>query len=189
MRSLTGYPVIIQVVSIQTTKQTQLSWSAGTWKVFSLSKCVGFPLPFIIFCTYSFYRSIKPYLPHHLQQRMFRRRTTMKTCLQPNYRRLCLATSLCAAMWHQNFIWTTKLLPDLSHMLRSRYAYFNIIWHSLLICDCQLHFNLQTAGSWTSIYGGFDYQGLYNYVVDVFEDNPGPAAKKRAQNLLNWWSM
>jgi hypothetical protein len=55
--------------------------------------------------------------------------------------------------------------------------------------DCQLHFNLQTAGSWTSVYGGFDYQGLHNYVVDFFEDTPGPAAKKRAQELLNWWSM
>ena len=39
------------------------------------------------------------------------------------------------------------------------------------------------------IYGGFDYHGLYNYVVDVFEDTPGPATKKRAQDLLNWWSM
>lgn len=60
---------------------------------------------------------------------------------------------------------------------------------SMLICDCQLHFNLQTSGSWTSVYGGFDYQELYNYVVDFFEDTPGPAAKKRAQELLNWWSV
>jgi hypothetical protein len=52
----------------------------------------------------------------------------------------------------------------------------------------QLHFNLQTAGSWAATYGGFDYKGLYNYIVDVFEDVPGPAAKKRAQDLLNWWS-
>jgi hypothetical protein len=60
---------------------------------------------------------------------------------------------------------------------------------TLTIHDCQLHFNLQTAGSWTQVYGGFDYQGLYNYVVDFFEDTPGPAARKRAQELLNWWSM
>ena len=58
----------------------------------------------------------------------------------------------------------------------------------MLICNCQLHFNLQTAGSWTPVYNGFDYQELYNYVIDVFEDTPGPAAKKRAQDLLNWWS-
>jgi hypothetical protein len=32
-------------------------------------------------------------------------------------------------------------------------------------------------------------QLLHNYVVDFFEDTPGPAAKKRAQELLNWWSM
>ena len=58
----------------------------------------------------------------------------------------------------------------------------------MLICDCQLHFNLQTAGSWAQFYGGFDYQGLYNYIVDVFEDTPGPASKKRAKDLLNWWA-
>jgi hypothetical protein len=60
---------------------------------------------------------------------------------------------------------------------------------STLICGCQLHFNLQTADSWARFYGGFDYQGLYNYIVDVFEDTPGPAAKKRSKDLLNWWSM
>ncbi|KIJ94639.1 hypothetical protein K443DRAFT_11933 [Laccaria amethystina LaAM-08-1] len=59
---------------------------------------------------------------------------------------------------------------------------------SIAYAAVQLHFNLQTAGSWSAIYGGFNYQGLYNYVVDVFEDAPGPAAKKRAQDLLNWWS-
>ena len=64
-----------------------------------------------------------------------------------------------------------------------------ILRRCILICVRELHFNLQTAGSWTSVYGGFDYNGLYNYVVDFFEDTPGPAAKKRAQELLNWWSM
>jgi hypothetical protein len=68
-------------------------------------------------------------------------------------------------------------------------AYVNVSYVVVLICDCELHFNLQTAGSWTSVYSGFDYNGLYNYVVDFFEDTPGPAAKKRAQELLNWWSM
>jgi hypothetical protein len=60
---------------------------------------------------------------------------------------------------------------------------------SRFICGFKLHFNLQTAGSWTPVYGGFDYLGLYNFVVDFFEDTPGPAAKKRAQELLKWWSM
>jgi hypothetical protein len=58
-----------------------------------------------------------------------------------------------------------------------------------LFVAVQLHFNLQTAGSWAQFYGGFDYQGLHNYIVDFFEDTPGPAAKKRAKDLLNWWSM
>jgi hypothetical protein len=59
----------------------------------------------------------------------------------------------------------------------------------VLICNCQLHFNLQTAGSWTPVYGGFDYRGLYDYIIDFFEDTQGPAAKKRAQELLTWWTM
>lgn len=58
----------------------------------------------------------------------------------------------------------------------------------MLIDSRQLHFNLQTATSWAPIYGGFDYRGLYNYVVDFFDDAPGPEAKKRSKDLLDWWS-
>jgi hypothetical protein len=75
-------------------------------------------------------------------------------------------------------------------MLPYRYVHVTVS-HVVLtpICNCQLHFNLQTASSWTAVYGGFDYHGLYNYIVDFFEDTPGPAAKKRAQELLYWWTM
>ncbi|KJA14120.1 hypothetical protein HYPSUDRAFT_208728 [Hypholoma sublateritium FD-334 SS-4] len=59
---------------------------------------------------------------------------------------------------------------------------------SIAYAAVQLHFNLQTAASWASIYGGFDYQGLYNYIVDFFDDAPGPEAKKRSKDLLDWWS-
>jgi hypothetical protein len=83
----------------------------------------------------------------------------------------------------------SKVTPRSIAYAAVQVCYIFIILHSPLICDQQLHFNLQTAGSWTPIYGGFDYQGLYNYVVDAFEDTPGPASKKRAQDLLNWWSM
>jgi len=48
---------------------------------------------------------------------------------------------------------------------------------SISTCKLQVH------------YGEFDYQGLHNYVVNLFEDTPGPAAKKYVQELLNWWSM
>lgn len=78
-----------------------------------LLKVCQFTLPFISYSYFSFYRSIKPYSPRHLQRRMFRRRMTMKTCLQPNYRRFCLEASLCAAMWHRNSIWMGRLLLGL----------------------------------------------------------------------------
>lgn len=58
----------------------------------------------------------------------------------------------------------------------------------MLIRNCQLHFNLQTGATWTPVFEGFNYVGLYNYVVDFFEDIPGPAAKERTQELLNWWT-
>lgn len=53
----------------------------------------------------------------------------------------------------------------------------------------QLHFNLQTAERWNELYGGFDYRGLYNYIVDFFEDVQDGPAKTRAQDLLKWWSL
>ncbi|KJA27916.1 hypothetical protein HYPSUDRAFT_130887, partial [Hypholoma sublateritium FD-334 SS-4] len=59
---------------------------------------------------------------------------------------------------------------------------------SIAYAAVQLHFNLQTAASWASVYGGFDYQGLSNYIVDFFEDAPGLVAKKHAKELLEWWS-
>lgn len=59
---------------------------------------------------------------------------------------------------------------------------------SLSVAGRQLHFSLQTAASWAPIYGGFDYRGLYNYVVDFFDDAPGPAAKRRSKELIDWWS-
>ena len=58
----------------------------------------------------------------------------------------------------------------------------------MFISNIQLHFNLQTAERWSEIYGGFDYRGLYNYIVDFFEDLQGGPAKQRAQDLLKWWT-
>ncbi|KAF8958643.1 hypothetical protein BDZ97DRAFT_1668205, partial [Flammula alnicola] len=60
---------------------------------------------------------------------------------------------------------------------------------SIAYAAVQLHFNLQTADRWLEIYGGFDYRGLYNYIINFFEDVHEPATKKHAQDLLNWWSM
>lgn len=73
-------------------------------------------------------------------------------------------------------------------MLQYRSLSILFACHSMLIDSRQLHFNLQTATSWAPIYGGFDYRGLYNYVVDFFDDAPGPEAKKRSKDLLDWWS-
>ncbi|KAF9475565.1 hypothetical protein BDN70DRAFT_883565 [Pholiota conissans] len=59
---------------------------------------------------------------------------------------------------------------------------------SIAYAAVQLHFNLQASENWSEILGGFDYRAFYNYIVDFFEDVDEPAAKKRAQALLSWWS-
>ncbi|PPQ81607.1 hypothetical protein CVT26_013569 [Gymnopilus dilepis] len=46
---------------------------------------------------------------------------------------------------------------------------------------------VMTGERWDPTYGGFDYVGLYNYIVDFFEDLHDPLTKKRARELLLWW--
>lgn len=36
--------------------------------------------------------------------------------------------------------------------------------------------------------GDFDYQIFWNNIVDFFEDAPGPAARARVNELLEWWT-
>ncbi|KAF8872004.1 hypothetical protein BD779DRAFT_1453336 [Infundibulicybe gibba] len=52
----------------------------------------------------------------------------------------------------------------------------------------QLHFALTDTPQWTDIHHNFDYQGLYNFIIDFFEDVDGPDAKQFAKNLLGWWN-
>ena len=189
MKNLTGFPVTIQSVSTQTTKQMRLGWSPGTSKVFSLSKCVGLPLPF---SSYSYLLVLQVYKAiftspssakyvseddddENMPPAKLRKISSSNKPVRRN-----VATKL-----HLN----GKVTPrSIAYAAVQVCLFYYMASSPLLICDCKLHFNLQTAGSWSAICGGFDYEGLYNYIVDVFEDTPGPAAKKRAQDLLKWWS-
>ncbi|PPR01365.1 hypothetical protein CVT26_015414 [Gymnopilus dilepis] len=51
-----------------------------------------------------------------------------------------------------------------------------------------VHFNLGTAERWTSPYTGFDYGGLYDYIVDYFEDINDEETKERSEDLPKWWT-
>ncbi|KIL59469.1 hypothetical protein M378DRAFT_131524 [Amanita muscaria Koide BX008] len=51
-----------------------------------------------------------------------------------------------------------------------------------------LHFSLNSASTWTIAHKGFSYKDLWNFIVDFFEDVPGPAAARRAKRLLDWWN-
>lgn len=67
---------------------------------------------------------------------------------------------------------------------------FPLTYHlTLLTVNCsQLRFALSNASAWHEIDACFNYINFYNNIVDFFEMTPGPAAQKRTQELLEWWS-
>ncbi|KAG1900224.1 uncharacterized protein F5891DRAFT_1188921 [Suillus fuscotomentosus] len=42
--------------------------------------------------------------------------------------------------------------------------------------------------SWRNVDGDFDYEIFWTNIVDFFEDAPGPAARARVNELLEWWT-
>jgi hypothetical protein len=52
----------------------------------------------------------------------------------------------------------------------------------------QLHFALQSASHWRRIYDDFNYEELYNLVVDYFEATASPNVRKETKALLDWWN-
>ncbi|KIY49998.1 hypothetical protein FISHEDRAFT_57730 [Fistulina hepatica ATCC 64428] len=58
-------------------------------------------------------------------------------------------------------------------------------------CAVQLHFNLTDAQLWPQdgIYMGYNYHGLYNFIVDYFEqDSSHPEDQRAVDDLLKWWN-
>ncbi|KAG1775758.1 hypothetical protein EV702DRAFT_972623 [Suillus placidus] len=51
-----------------------------------------------------------------------------------------------------------------------------------------VRFALSNITSWCTVDGDFDYQIYWNNIVDFFEDAPGPAARVRVNELLEWWT-
>ncbi|KAG2089536.1 hypothetical protein BD769DRAFT_1372030 [Suillus cothurnatus] len=51
-----------------------------------------------------------------------------------------------------------------------------------------MRFALSSITSWRNIDGDFDYEIFWNNIVDFFEDAPGPAARARVNELLEWWT-
>ncbi|KAG1839593.1 hypothetical protein C8R48DRAFT_621548 [Suillus tomentosus] len=52
-----------------------------------------------------------------------------------------------------------------------------------------IRFTLSSITSWRAVDGDFDYNTCWNNVVDFFEDSPGPAARLRVKELLEWWTQ
>ncbi|KAG1896006.1 uncharacterized protein F5891DRAFT_1193646 [Suillus fuscotomentosus] len=53
---------------------------------------------------------------------------------------------------------------------------------------CQIRFALSNITSWRTVDGDFDYQIYWSNIVDFFENAPGPAARGRVNELLEWWT-
>ncbi|KAH7874316.1 uncharacterized protein C8R40DRAFT_1252416 [Lentinula edodes] len=59
---------------------------------------------------------------------------------------------------------------------------------SLLTAILQLHIALTDSSHWTHSYDGYNYQDLWNFVVDFFEDPVDEEAEKQGKELLKWWT-
>ena len=185
----TGFPAITRGVSMRITNQMRISWNRGTWKARFSSKFVDFLLLSVCTLYVDFsqvYKSI--FTSPSSAKNILDEENDTENMVPTKSQKISSNNSVrrnVASKLHLN-----KVTPrSVAYAAVQACVCHCFLHRRKLICDCQLHFNLQTAGSWTSVYGGFDYHGLYNYIVDFFEDTPGPAAKKRAQELLNWWSM
>ncbi|KAG1880607.1 hypothetical protein C8R48DRAFT_588307 [Suillus tomentosus] len=51
-----------------------------------------------------------------------------------------------------------------------------------------IRFALSNITSWRTVDGDFDYQIYWSNIVDFFENAPGPAARGRVNELLEWWT-
>ncbi|KAG1859856.1 hypothetical protein C8R48DRAFT_605404, partial [Suillus tomentosus] len=51
-----------------------------------------------------------------------------------------------------------------------------------------VRFALSNITSWRIMDGDFNYQIFWNNIVDFFGDTPGPAARARVNELLEWWT-
>ncbi|KAG0696984.1 hypothetical protein DFH29DRAFT_1004123 [Suillus ampliporus] len=60
--------------------------------------------------------------------------------------------------------------------------------HAIAYAACQIRFALSSITSWRTMDGDFDYELFWNIIVDFFEDPPGPAARDRVDELLEWWT-
>ncbi|KAF7295406.1 Alpha beta-hydrolase [Mycena indigotica] len=53
----------------------------------------------------------------------------------------------------------------------------------------QLYLSLTTVYQWAEVYGGVSLPQMYDFLVDYFEEPaPNSAARKRVDDLLQWWN-
>ncbi|KIK49831.1 hypothetical protein GYMLUDRAFT_51497 [Collybiopsis luxurians FD-317 M1] len=59
---------------------------------------------------------------------------------------------------------------------------------SIAYAAIHLHLALSDASHYTTTHNGYNYQDLWNFVVDFFEDVPDEEEQRRTKELLKWWN-
>ncbi|KAF9028414.1 hypothetical protein BDP27DRAFT_1247081 [Rhodocollybia butyracea] len=60
--------------------------------------------------------------------------------------------------------------------------------HSIAYAAVHLHFGLLDAPHWCCAHNSYNYQDLWNYVVNFFEDPVDEDAECYTEELLKWWN-
>ncbi|KAJ3809809.1 hypothetical protein F5876DRAFT_22222, partial [Lentinula aff. lateritia] len=58
---------------------------------------------------------------------------------------------------------------------------------SIAYAAVHLHIALTDTSHWTHSYDSYNYQDLWNFVVDFFKDPINEEAEKQGKELLKWW--
>ncbi|KAJ3985138.1 hypothetical protein F5890DRAFT_1473973 [Lentinula detonsa] len=64
----------------------------------------------------------------------------------------------------------------------------SVVPRSIAYAAIHLHFALSDAPWWSATHDGYNYQDLWYFVIDFFEDPVDEDAEEHAKGLLKWWN-
>ncbi|KAJ3750344.1 hypothetical protein DFH05DRAFT_1563987 [Lentinula detonsa] len=64
----------------------------------------------------------------------------------------------------------------------------SVVPRSIAYAAIHLHFALSDAPWWSATHNGYNYQDLWYFIVDFFEDPVDEDAERHAKELLKWWN-
>ncbi|KAE9402407.1 hypothetical protein BT96DRAFT_918251 [Gymnopus androsaceus JB14] len=64
----------------------------------------------------------------------------------------------------------------------------SVVPRSIAYAAIHLHLALSDAPWWSATHNGYNYQDLWYFIVDFFEDPVDEDAEEHAKELLKWWN-